>query len=213
MNTAQTAIISLVALSLLASIYAYPAMPQEMTSHWNAESKADGKMPKLWALFLLPIISIALALAFLLIPKIDPLKTNIAKFRKYYDSFIALIIAFMLYLHILTILWNLDFKFDMIRLMAPGFACLFYGAGVLMENSGQNWFVGIRTPWTMSNEKVWSKTNKLGGKLFKISGAIALLALVLPSLAMPFIIAPVILSAIYAAVYSYLEYEKIKKKN
>ena len=78
-----------------------------------------------------------------------------------------------------------------------------------MENTHQNWFVGIRTPWTMSNKTVWQKTHALGGKLFKLTAVLGLLSIVLPDFALYLIIAPVLISSAVLFVYSYLEYQKI----
>ena len=61
-------------------------MPSEMPSHWNIEGEVDAYMSKFWALFLMPIISVGLLILFMLIPKIDPLKKNFAKFKKYYHG-------------------------------------------------------------------------------------------------------------------------------
>jgi len=81
----------------------------------------------------------------------------------------------------------------------------------LLEKSERNWFIGIRTPWTMSSDKIWHKTHILGGKLFKIAGIIAIIGIFFGKIAFFFIIIPMILFAIYLVVYSYLEYRKLKK--
>jgi len=70
------------------------------------------------------------------------------------------------------------------------------------------WFIGIRTPWTLSNEKVWNKTHRIGGKLFKTAGIIAFLGIFLPRYAILFVIIPVILVVVYPIIYSYFEYQK-----
>jgi len=95
--------------------------------------------------------------------------------------------------------------------MAPAMGILFFYAGVLIENSKMNWFIGIRTPWTLSSESVWDKTHKLGAKLFKASGIIAFAGLIFPALAFYFVLIPVIISALWTIIYSYLEYQKEKK--
>jgi uncharacterized membrane protein len=117
----------------------------------------------------------------------------------------------MLYLYLLTIFWNIGFRFSIVFMLSPAFAILFYYAGILTENAKRNWFIGIRTPWTMSSDKVWDKTHKLGGMLFKVSGILALFGLLLPDYAFLLVVIPVVLVAIYTVVYSYFEYQKIKK--
>jgi uncharacterized membrane protein len=92
--------------------------------------------------------------------------------------------------------------------LSPALAILFYYTGILIENAKRNWFIGIRTPWTMSSDKVWDKTHKIGGKLFKIAGVFTLLAIFFESFAVFFIVVPVISISIYTIVYSYFEYKK-----
>jgi uncharacterized membrane protein len=77
-----------------------------------------------------------------------------------------------------------------------------------MEKTKRNWFIGIRTPWTISSDIVWDKTHKIGGKLFKISGIIALVGIASGKYAIFFIIIPLIFTALYTIIYSYLEYTK-----
>jgi len=210
MRKSEIIILIIILLSFAVGIYLYPQMPEKMASHWNIKGQVDGYMPKLWGLFLMPIISVFLLLLFILIPKIDPLKENIKKFRNYFDWFIILIVLFLFYLYLLTIFWNRGTRFDMVLLLTPAFGILFYYAGILIENAKQNWFIGIRTPWTLSNEKVWDKTHKLGGKLFKAAGIISFFGILFKNYSLFFVIIPVLFFSIYTVIYSYFEYQKEK---
>lgn len=183
-------------------------MPAKMASHWNIRGEVDGYMSKFWGLFLMPLISVGMFLLFVLIPKIDPLKANIEKFRKYFDGFIVLVMIFLFYIYLLTIFWNIGLRFNMGQLMIPAMAILFYYCGILIENAKRNWSIGIRTPWTLSNEKVWDKTHQLGGKLFKIVGIVAFLGIIFPNYAFFLILFPVIAVSIYTVIYSYFKYRK-----
>jgi len=202
-------ILLIILISFAVGIYLYPQMPEKIASHWNAQGEVDGYMSKFWGLFLMPIISLALFLLFLFIPKIDPLKANIEKFRKYFDYFMVIFFAFLFYLYLLTIAWNLGERFNMIQFLSPAFGTLFFYCGIMIENAKRNWFIGIRTPWTLSNEEVWKKTHDVGGKLFKIAGVIAFGGLILPNLALFLVLFPVLFFTLYVTVYSYLEYKKI----
>jgi len=197
--------------SFILAFWLYPQMPDEMASHWNTQSQVNGYMSKCWGLFLMPLISLGMFILFLFIPKIDPLKKNIEKFRKYFDWFIVLIIAFLFYIYLLSLYWNLGYKFDMGTMMIPAIAVLFYFVGIMLKHSKRNWFIGIRTPWTLSNDIVWDKTHQLGAKLFKISAIIALIGIFFNQYAIWFVIIPVITSAIYIMIYSYFAYQKVKK--
>ena len=203
----QILIIGLMLISFLIGAYLHPYMPEKMASHWDASGNVDGYMSKFWGLFLMPVISTILLLAFMLIPRIDPLKENIEKFRGYFDVFILLLFGFLFYLYMLTMLWNLGYRFNIIQLLAPAFGLIIYYAGVMMENAKQNWFIGVRTPWTLSSEVVWDKTNRLAGKLFKVAGVLAALGTIFPEYAILLVLVPVILAAIYPIIYSYQEYQ------
>ena len=204
----QILIIGMILVSFLIGAYLYPYMPEKMASHWDANGSVDGYMPKLWGLFLLPVISAILFLTFMLIPKIDPHKGNIEKFRGHFDVFILLLFVFLFYVHMLTMLWNLSYRFNFIQLLAPALGMIIYYAGIMMENAKQNWFIGVRTPWTLSSEVVWDKTNKLAGKLFRGAGVLAAMGLVFPKYAIFLILVPVILAAVYPIIYSYQTYQQ-----
>jgi uncharacterized membrane protein len=208
MEKSRIIIIGIIILSFLAGVYFYPQMPEVVASHWNAQGEVDGYMPKSWGLFLMPLLLVGLFLLFLLIPKIDPLKENIKKFRRYFDGFTALLILFLFYVYLLTIFWNIGSRFNMGQLMIPALGILFYYCGILVENAKRNWFIGIRTPWTLSSETVWDKTHKIGGRLFKVAGVIAFLGVFFPKQSILFVMIPVLLVAAYTLIYSYFAYQK-----
>ncbi|MDD3606969.1 MAG: SdpI family protein [Candidatus Cloacimonas acidaminovorans] len=213
MKLRKSEIISLliIMISFIIGISFYSLLPDKVASHWNAKGEVDGYMSKFGGLFLMPVISLVLLLLFIIIPKIDPLKHNIEKFRKYFDGFIVLMMLFLFYLYILTILWNIGVRFNFVHLLVPIFSIFFYYCGILIQKAQRNWFIGIRTPWTLSNEQVWNKTHKIGGILFKIAGIISLIGILLPEYALFFVICPVILASLFPVIYSYFAYQKLTK--
>jgi len=114
----------------------------------------------------------------------------------------------MLSIHFQVILWNLGIRISPNVIAPIGIGILFFYIGILCENAKRNWFIGIRTPWTLSSERVWEKTHKIGGKLFKIAGVIAFFGVFFQSYALFFILVPVISVAAYTIIYSYFEYQK-----
>ena len=208
MNKTNIFILIVIAASFGLGFYLYPHMPQAMASHWGLGGQVNGYVSRFWGVFLVPIITLVLWLLFLLIPKIDPLRANIAQFRKYFDGFVALIILFLFYIHLLTLAWNLDYHFNMSQFLAPAFAVLLYCAGVLIQHAKHSWFVGIRTPWTLSSEVVWEKTHRIGGKLFKAAGILALGGLFFSALAFYFLALPIIVVAAFTIVYSYIIFQQ-----
>jgi len=212
LNKSELFLLILLLISFVISFYFYPQLPDEMASHWNAQGEVNGYLSKFWGLFLLPFILTGLALLFIAIPRIDPLKENIEKSRKYYNRFIILFFIFMLLIQIHIILWNLGTKISLILILPIAIGIMFYYIGGLLENIKRNWFIGIRTPWTLSNEKVWTKTHKIGGKLFRLAGIIAFMGILFPDQIIYFIVIPAILIALYTIIYSYLEFQKQLKK-
>jgi len=211
MKKAELFLLIAVVICFIIGIYFYPQMPEQMASHWNAQGNVDDYMSRFWGVFLMPFVFIGLALLFIIIPRIDPLKKNIESFRKYYDGFIILFFIFMLLVYMQTILWNLGTEISPNVAFPILMGFLFFYMGILLENTKRNWFIGIKTPWTLSSENVWNKTHKLGSKMFKIAGIIALIGFLFQKYTFYFILVPVLFVAFYLIVYSYVEYQKEKR--
>ena len=214
MSTRTTIIISLIAIlaATVASAAIYPRLPEMAASHWNAAGQVDGYMPRFWAAFLMPLVSIGLLLLFLAIPAIDPLKANIAKFRSYYNAFIALFIVFMLFIHAITLAWNLGYdQFNIGNAIIPAVGLILIFAGVIMMKAKRNFFIGIRTPWTLSDDTVWEETHKLGGKLFIAAGIITMLSVFLGERGIWIMLPAALLAGFIPVVYSYIVWRRLVK--
>ncbi|RMF55404.1 SdpI family protein [Candidatus Woesearchaeota archaeon] len=204
-------LLALVVLSFLIALFFYPRMPEQLASHWNSRGEVNGYMPKFWGSFLVPIILSAMIILFILIPKIDPLRKNVEKFKKHYYNFIIALSFFMIIMQLQIALWNAGIKISPNILIPIALGLLFYYLGTIMQHFERNWFIGIRTPWTLSSDEVWEKTHKIGGKLFKYAAIIALLGVFFSGYAVWFVIIPVLLVVLLVFVYSYIEYQKLKK--
>jgi uncharacterized membrane protein len=210
MTTKNTSIIALImiALALLAGALLWDRLPDQMASHWNINDQVNGTMPKFWGVFLMPLITLGMLVLFLVIPSIDPLKANIAQFRESFNLFIVLIIAFMLYIHGLTLAWSLGYQnFKMSAAMLPFMGVLFIAVGFMLRKAKRNFFIGIRTPWTLSSDSVWAKTHQLGSVLFMASGVLAIIGGFFGGLiAFWLMFIPLIGSSLFLVVYSYVLY-------
>lgn len=215
MSTKTTLIIStvLILIALAAGAMLWGQMPEQMASHWNANDEVDDTMSKVWGVFLMPLIATAMLILFLAVPGLDPLKANIAEFRETFNVFIVLIIAFMLYVHGLTLAWNLGYDdFKMSTAMLPFMGILFIAIGFLMRKAKRNFFIGIRTPWTLSSDYVWDKTHQLGATLFMASGVLAMIGGLFGGMtAFWFLFVPVISTTVIVMVYSYVLYRRESK--
>ncbi len=210
MTTKLTSIIvlTLIAIALIAGLSLWNQLPDQMASHWNANDQVDGYISRFWGVFLMPLITLGMFVLFLVVPGIDPLKANIAQFREAFNMFIALMVAFMLYVHGLTLAWSLGYQdFKMSAAMLPFMGILFIAIGYLLRQAKRNFFIGIRTPWTLSSDTVWDKTHRLGSVLFMVSGAFAILGGFFGGMtAVWLMFVPLIGSSLFLVIYSYILY-------
>ena len=214
MTTKATIITTLIliAASVFAGALLWNQLPDQIASHWNINDEVDGYMSKTWGVLLMPLVTTGMFLLFLFLPSMDPLKANIAQFRETFNLFIVFITVFMLYIHGLTLAWSLGYQnFKMGSAMLPPVGLLFIFIGYMLRKARRNFFIGIRTPWTLSSDKVWDETHRVGGKLFIASGVLALLGAFFPDYAFWFIMVPVIGTSLFTVVYSYILYQREPK--
>ena len=196
--------------AILAGVLLWDQLPDQMASHWDVNDQVNGYMPKFWGVFMMPLVTLGMFVLFLVVPNIDPLKANIAEFRDTFNLFITFIVGFMIYIHALTLLWNLGYtNLGIGKAMLPAMGLLFIVIGSLLRKAKRNWFIGIRTPWTLSSDSVWNETHRLGSVLFMISGVLALIGGFFGGMiAFWFLFVPLISSTIFLLVYSYVLYQR-----
>lgn len=214
MNTKTTVILVsiIILITIVAGALVYNKLPDPMASHWGVNDEVDGYMSKFWGVFMVPVISLAMLALFLLIPRLDPLKENIAEFRGTFNLFILLMTVFFAYTWKLTIFWNLGLRFfKMGTAILPAIGLLFLFIGYMLRTAKRNWFVGIRTPWTLSSDTVWTEVHRMGGILFMLSGVAAIVGIFFGALAVWFILVPVLGSTLFLYVYSYILYQRESK--
>lgn len=208
MSTRTTVVLTLlmVGVAVGISLAVFGQLPERVASHWNINDRVDGTMPRFWGAFLMPLITLAMLGLFLLIPVVDPMRANIATFRRPFNVFIVLIVAFLLYVHVLTILWNLGVQtFRISSALLPAMGLLFVFIGFMLKQARRNYSIGIRTPWTLASDRVWDRTHRLGSSLFMVSGVMAALGAFFPGrLAYWLVLGPVLASTLLLVVYSYV---------
>ncbi|MEN9564658.1 MAG: hypothetical protein RIR73_2902 [Chloroflexota bacterium] len=212
-KTTSILVLTLIAIAVIAGVLLWNQLPEQMASHWNTNDEVDGYIPKFWGVFLMPLITLGMFGLFIALPNMDPLKANIASFRGAFNLFIVFITVFMLYIHGLTLAWSLGYQsFKMSTAMLPFMGLLFMFVGYLLRQAKRNFFIGIRTPWTLSSDTVWDKTHQLGSVLFMVSGALAFFGSFFGSLAAFFLLfIPLIASTLTLVIYSYLLYRNETK--
>lgn len=215
MTTKTTSILVLIMITIavIAGMLLWNQLPEQMASHWNTNDEVDGYISKFWGVFLMPFVVLGMFGLFIALPNMDPLKANIASFRSAFNLFILLITVFMLYIHGLTLAWSLGYQsFKMSAMMLPFMGILFIFIGYLLRQAKRNFFIGIRTPWTLSSDTVWDKTHQLGSVLFMVSGALAFFGSFFGGVAAFWLLfVPLMGSTLVLVLYSYVLYRNETK--
>ncbi len=202
-----------IAVSFVIAAIVYQRVPDPMPTHWNGAGVPDGYGSRFVGVLLVPLMSVGIYLMFLVLPRIDPRQANYARFSDTYRFFRSLIILFLLFVYAITL----------VAVFQPGYqlnsAWMFGGVGFLLAALGNymprvrsNWFVGIRTPWTLSSEEVWRETHRLGGRVFVIGGiVIAISGLLKPEWSTAIVLIGSLALAIIPIAYSYVLFRRAKR--
>ncbi len=195
----------------LLSALSLPELPAEMAINFDAGGEPNNFAQAETFLAGSLLLGAGLAALFAVVPRIDPLGENISKFQTAYDAVAVATLLFHAYIHGMVLASNLGFEFDVIQATTPAVAGLYLFLAVLLWRVEQNWFVGIRTPWTLSDERVWNKTHRHTAPLFALAAVVSLGGLLFPEYGVFFLSVPVVLVAIGSAVYSFVLYERLNK--
>jgi uncharacterized membrane protein len=193
------------------SIYFYPMLPDRIPTHWNFKGEIDGYSGKLSGAYMLPVMNLAMYGLFIILPSIDPRRENYKLFSSTYIYFRYLFHIYFLGMHVIVIAAALGYNVDTGRLVMLAVSLLFMLMGNVMGRVKHNYFVGIKTPWTLASEEVWKKTHRLAALLWTIAGFLgAVFALLRVNLGWIFIII-LMVPALVPAIYSYIIFNKMRK--
>ncbi|MFP4662275.1 MAG: SdpI family protein [Halanaerobiales bacterium] len=202
-------LLALVAAMFIVSIVVYSELPEKVPMHWNLQGEVDGYVNRFWGAFMLPLIGLGIFLLMLVTPLIDPSKKNYPKFSKIYRLFRILLIVFFAALQFIVIGVALGYSFDVGRIIVLVLAVFFLVFGNYMPRIRHNYFLGIKSPWTLDSEKVWRKTHRFTGKLFLISGIIMLISILFGDIIRFILVMICVLgSSLAGTVYSYIIYRE-----
>jgi len=169
------------AITLAAAICAYPRLPPRVPSHWNIRGEVDGYSGRFVAAFVFPLAILALAGLAHVLPKIDPKGKNYLKFNDTYWLLINGILIFMGVVNLAVLGNAIGAPVPIQRVMPIALGFLFVVIGNYLGRVQPNWFIGIRTPWTLSSDTVWRKTHRLGAWVFVIAGILFMGSAFVPS--------------------------------
>lgn len=198
-----------IAFSFAFAAVMYPSLPELIPTHWNAAGDVDSYTPKPWGAFLLPAIAWLVFVLMKLIPVISPKGFRTDQFMEVVRLFQVVLVAFMAVLAVATLLYAAGFQIAMPRFMTGALGVLFVILGNYLGKVRKNFFIGIRTPWTLASSEVWARTHRLAAWLFTLAGIAALMsALYLPDLRV--VVAGALIAGFVPVIYSFLLYRQLE---
>ncbi|HEX7979010.1 MAG TPA: SdpI family protein [Gemmatimonadaceae bacterium] len=201
-------VLALIAAGMSAAVYS--RLPDMMAVHWDIGGNPNGWMPRAVGAAFGPVFIILLTLLLRFVPRIDPRAENYARFGEAYEVIVASVLILMLVVHGIVLAVALGYHVSIARIVPALVGALFVVIGNMMPLVRPNWWFGFRTPWTLSNDRVWARTHRLGGYCMTAGGILMIVAALAlpPSLGIPVLIAVAIASTFGPVVYSYLTWKR-----
>jgi len=203
----------LIVAAFVISAILFPSLPPQVPIHWNIHGQADGYGSPAFAAFFVPGIIIGLFLLLWGLPWLSPKQFETDTFHGVYWFIAFIILAFVGYVHALTLWSAFGHRIDVLRAMLAGLLLMFGLMGNVMGKVRRNFWVGVRTPWTLSNERVWNDTHRLAGRLFVGAALLGLPLLFLPvpvEALLMIVVLTIVHAAIIPAIYSAVRYKKLQ---
>ncbi len=204
-------LIAIVLLPFIYLAYLWNDLPEKVPLHWNIKGEVNRYGDKIELIFIPILLPLLIYIIFLVVPKIDP-KNKLQKMGNKLQTLKFLLTTFMSILALFIIYTAKNESLTNPNYIVLLIGLLFLILGNYFKTLKANYFIGIRTPWTLENETVWKETHKLGGKMWFIGG----LLIVLSSLVLEkqtnftiFIIITAVIT-IVPVVFSYLKFQNIK---
>ena len=167
--------------ALIASLIFWGRLPAEVTTHWNLRGEPDGSSSRLVAALAGPGIILGLSLLFRLLPRLDPREGNYERFRDVYWLVVNGVLVWVMALHVALLASASGAAVSFEHVVALSSAVLLVVMGNSLGRVRSNWFLGIRTPWTLDNPEVWRRTHRMAAWLFVLAGIVTGVALLFPN--------------------------------
>ncbi|MYM25313.1 DUF1648 domain-containing protein [Duganella sp. FT135W] len=156
--------------------YYYPSLPEIMPTHWNYAGQVDGYGAR-WQLWIVgPVVMSAFLLLAIALPWLSPKQFEVQNSGATYGYLMAIPIALFGAIELFMLYSALGVKLDVVHVIPALVFVVLILMGNPMGKVRRNFFIGVRTPWTLASEHVWYATHRLTGKLMVGSGVLGLLA-------------------------------------
>jgi uncharacterized membrane protein len=200
--------LTLVLIALLPVLYLFMnwnLLPESIPVHFDLKGNPNGYGSR-WVYVIMPV---GLYLLMLALPKIDPRKANYDVFEGSYYK-LRLILGIFFGMITVSVVWGIVNHSNATQKFMPlSLFFLFMLIGNYLGNIRPNYFVGIKVPWTLNNDEVWTRTHKMAGKLW-FWGSLVGMALYFVVEKMEYVFIPLlVILVVVPIVYSYVIYKKL----
>jgi len=191
--------------------YFWPHLPPEIPTHWGPGGQPDNWMPKAQGALLGPLVALGSYVFLSILPWIDPRSQHWKGFLRIYPVIKTALMAFFVLLTYLTLsAATRPGQALTLSWLLVGIGLLFMVLGNYLPTLRSNFFVGVRTPWTLSSEEVWYRTHRVAGRLMVLVGLVAVMTAFLPApWQLPVFMGAVLLFSGWSVGYSYWLYRKL----
>ncbi|MCR4443379.1 MAG: SdpI family protein [Peptococcaceae bacterium] len=204
-------ILLLILATLAAGICVYPRLPDMIPGHWNIKGQVDGWVSKSFGVLFFPLLNLGLYPLMLLLPRIDPRRENYRRFAGAYRVIRLFLHAFLALIYIVTLLAALGYALRVDAIVKFFVSLLILVLGNYMGKIKHNYFVGIKTPWTLASEEVWYKTHRFAAPLWVGAGALGMVLSVFRQLWLNYLyFASFIIIGFVPIIYSYFLFRKTR---
>lgn len=187
------------------ALVVYPSLPARIPMHWGVAGGVDRWGAKWPSAFLMPLVGVGLWLLFPALRRLDPRRRHYDRFEETFWLLVNAMVAFMAVMEVATLGAALGWPMDMTRVVLILVGLVFVVLGNYLPRVRSNWWMGIRTPWTLESERVWRETHRLGGRTFVAGGLVTMVAALLPPLVRPWVaLAGLLVGGFVPVVYSYV---------
>ena len=200
--------LALLALTLAATAWVYPALPATVPIHWNAAGQANGFGPRV-TIFLEPLLIGLLALGWPLLPSASPARFQVEGFERtwWFGGMVAT--GLLAYVQCLLLAMLAHGGVDLGRALLGGIGLAVVLLGNVLGKVRRNFWLGVRTPWTLASERVWYATHRLAGKTM-VAGGLLVLAVAAAGLPSYLGTAALLAGALAPVVFSLVYYKRLE---
>jgi uncharacterized membrane protein len=201
----------LTATVLVATIVAYPRLPSVVPTHWNVHGQANDYSAK-WTLFLFgPGMMIGTMVLFYFLPWLSPKHWDVDTFQPTYLYIMLIMVCLLAYINGVTLWTSLGHGVRVDRAITGGVCLLFALLGNVLGKVRRNFFIGVRTPWSLADDRVWNATNRFAAKTF-VAGGLLGLGFTVIGAEVWWTLPPLLIAGLAPIVYSLVIYKQLERR-